>query len=254
MATKRTTRQRIRAKVQKGVVAGGLPPGVDVTDRAAKHGALRKLEEESAASVRLGVISDVHGDYAALQESLAQLDRLGVAEVVCAGDLLDWGPSPGRCIELLASRGISCVRGNHDFVDAGGGTLDPLVYLSRPALAFLDAMPRSWERTIAGVRVAVWHGSPGDEMRGIHADRADVGAFLTQAAADVLVVGHTHVPMRLVSPKGSIVNPGSILRQPPTSERIPASGTFGILELPSRRFTVHRASDGAEVTPTGNVG
>jgi putative phosphoesterase len=201
------------------------------------------------------VISDVHGDYAALKDALDQLARFGVDEVVCAGDVLDWGPSPGRCLEFLDARAIPCVRGNHDFVDAGGSTFDPLMYLSRPALAFLDAMPRSWERTVAGVRVAVWHGSPGDEMRGIHPDRgADVGAILTQAAADVLVVGHTHIPMRLVSPKGSIVNPGSILRQPPRSERIPASGTFGILELPSRRFTVHRASDGAEFTPTGDAG
>jgi len=204
---------------------------------------------------RLGLISDVHGDFAALRDALAQIDRLGIEEVVCAGDLLDWGPSPRRCLELLNERAIPCVRGNHDFVDTGGGTFDPLVYLGTKALAFLDAMPRSWERTIAGVHVVVWHASPGDVMRGIHADRgADVGVILATAAADVLVVGHTHVPMRLTAPKGSIVNPGSILRQPPSTERIPASGSFGVLELPSRRFSVHRASDGAELTPTGNPG
>ena len=63
------------------------------------------------------------------------------------------------------------------------------------------------------------------------------------------MVGHTHVPMSLAAPQGSIVNPGSILRHPPGTERLPASGTFGVLELPSRRFTVHLASDGAEITP-----
>jgi putative phosphoesterase len=199
--------------------------------------------------IRLGLISDVHGDFAALQDALAQLERLGVDDVVCAGDLLDWGPSPGRCLELLATRGIPCVRGNHDYVDAGGGLFDPLVYLGRPALQFLDAMPLTWGRTIVGVRVHVTHASPGDIMAGIHADRADVGAILAAADADVLVVGHTHVPMNLAAPQGSIVNPGSILRQPPSTERIPASGTFGVLELPLRRFTVHRASDGAEITP-----
>ena len=203
---------------------------------------------------RLGIISDVHGDHAALQDALAQLARLDVSEIVCAGDLLDWGPSPGRCLELLQERAIPCVRGNHDFIDSGGGIFDPLVFLSGKALTFLKAMPTSWERTIAGVRVAVWHASPGDVMRGILPDRgADVGAILATASADVLVVGHTHVPMQLAAPRGTIVNPGSILRQPPRTESIPASGTFGILELPSRRFTVHRASDGAELTPTGNA-
>jgi len=139
-------------------------------------------------------------------------------------------------------------------VDSGGGVLEPMTFLSGKALAFLDAIPRSWERTIGGVRVVVWHASPGDIMRGIHPDRgADIGAILETAAADVLVVGHTHVPMHLAAAQGAIVNPGSILRQPPRTEPIPASGTFGILELPSRRFSVHRASDGAEVTPTGNA-
>ena len=88
----------------------------------------------------VGIISDVHGDLAALQDALARLSRLDVAQVVCAGDLLDWGPAPVRCIEVLQERRIPCVRGNHDFVDIGGGTLDPPTFLSGKALAFLDAM------------------------------------------------------------------------------------------------------------------
>lgn len=196
---------------------------------------------------RLGVISDVHGDFAALREALTQLERLGVTDVVCAGDLLDWGPSPGRCIELLQERRIPCVRGNHDFLDAGAGIFEPAILLSGKALAFIDALPWSWKRMIDGVRVMVTHASPGDVMRGIFPDRVDLGAILETAATDVLVVGHTHKPMHLSSPRGSIVNPGSLLRQPPSTETIPASGTFGVLELPSRRFSVHRASDGTEV-------
>jgi putative phosphoesterase len=201
----------------------------------------------------LGLISDIHGDVAALQDALGQLDRLGVEQVICAGDVLDWGPSPIRCVELLQQRGIACVRGNHDFLDSGGELFDLPKFLTAKVAAFIDALPKTWERTIAGVRVHVTHASPGDLMRGIHADRGpDLGAILTAADADVLVVGHTHVPMHLSGPMGAIVNPGSVLRQPPRTDRIPASGTFGVLELPSRRFTVRRASDGAELTPTGN--
>jgi putative phosphoesterase len=198
----------------------------------------------STVPYRLGIISDVHGDFASLQAALEQLDALGVDQVVCAGDLLDWGPSPGRCIELLASRGIACVRGNHDYVDTGGDLFDTPVFLSGAAVAFLDSLPRRWERTIAGVRVAVWHASPGDQMRGIHAGSTNVGAITAAADADVLVVGHTHAPMRLESEGGLIVNPGSVLSRAPTSEEIPASGTFGVLELPSRRFVVRRTADG----------
>lgn len=220
---------------------------------------------------RLGIISDIHGDYAALQDALAQLDRMGVSEVVCAGDVLDYGPSPVRCIELLVERGIPCVRGNHDFLDAAGELLDAPTSLPRSAMAWIVDLPMTWERDIDGVHIAVWHGRPGSEdldvfgrreehgadepprtggsytFRGIVPESADVEALLWAARADVLVVGHTHVPMDLRSTIGAIVNPGSVLRQAPKAERIPASGTFGVLDLPSCRFAVHRASDGTDV-------
>jgi predicted phosphodiesterase len=223
---------------------------------------------------RLGIISDIHGDYAALEDALAQLDRMCVSEIVCAGDVLDYGPSPVRCIELLQSRGIPCVRGNHDFLDVGGELFELSRFMPPPAIAWIVDLPTSWERDLDGVHVAVWHGRPGTDDRdvfgrrdergadggsppracssmfqGIIPELADVEALLWAARADVLVVGHTHVPMDLDSAIGAIVNPGSILRQPPRTEQLPASGTFGVLELPSCRFTVHRASDGAEVAP-----
>jgi hypothetical protein len=63
---------------------------------------------------------------------------------------------------------------------------------------------------------------------------------------------------------GVIVNPGILLRRPiEDGEQVvmvfntkkgafvsavkPTTGTFGVLELPSRRFGVHLAADGSEV-------
>lgn len=196
---------------------------------------------------RLGVLADVHGDILALRDALAQLDRLGADQVVCAGDLIDWGPSPGRCIEVLAERGVPCVRGNHDSVDAGGGIFDPLAFPPGPAIAFIDQLPAIWESTIAGVRVVVCHGSPYNVMAGITPERDDIGAILARANAEVMIVGHTHVPMHLSCPAGHIVNPGSVLERALSEESIPASGTFGLLELPAGRFSVYRAGDGRRV-------
>ena len=212
-----------------------------MTKRASRPGG------RAPSQYRLGVLADVHGDILALRDALAQLDRLGADQVICAGDLLDWGPSPGRCIELLAERGVPCVRGNHDSVDAGGGLFDPLAFLSGPALAFLDRLPPIWESTIAGVRVVVCHGSPYNVMAGITPERDDIGAILASANAEVMVVGHTHVPMQLSCPAGHIVNPGSVLERAMSEESIPASGTFGLLELPACRFKVYRAADGGRV-------
>ena len=199
------------------------------------------------SQTRLGIISDVHGDAASLKDALDGLARLDVAQVVCAGDLVDWGTSPGRCIGLLRERGVSCVRGNHDFLDADGATFAPRIMLAADAVRFVDALPFSRRLRIAGARVLVTHARPGDLMRGIHPDRAELEEILAAARAEILIVGHVHVPMQLTGTSGVVLNPGSILREPPSEEPIRASGTFAVLELPSRRYVVYRSSDGAEV-------
>ncbi|MEW6364899.1 MAG: hypothetical protein AB1714_09695 [Acidobacteriota bacterium] len=64
----------------------------------------------------------------------------------------------------------------------------------------------------------------------------------------VLIVGHRHVPFALhAMGEGLIVNPGSVLRDVPRWESVYSSATFGVLELPSKRFTVHRIAGGAEM-------
>jgi hypothetical protein len=48
-----------------------------------------------------GLISDVHGDFAALQDALAQLAGLGVDDVVCAGGSPGLGTFARALPELL---------------------------------------------------------------------------------------------------------------------------------------------------------
>ena len=90
-------------------------------------------------------------------------------------------------------------------------------------------------------------------MKGIFpdADPPDLDEMLDAVEADVLVVGHTHVPMRLEAGGKLVVNPGALLRDPAKGfedgEVVAGRGTFGILVLPARRFAVYSASDGGEV-------
>ncbi|MBI2896497.1 MAG: metallophosphoesterase family protein, partial [Deltaproteobacteria bacterium] len=120
--------------------------------------------------------------------------------------------------------------------------------LTSRAVRFLDDLPPSWSRTIEGIRVVVWHARPGSDMDGVYPDDAapaDLLRLLKAADADVLIIGHTHVPFRLGTRRGLIVNPGSLLRDPAVPMDIPTGGTFGVLELPSLDFTVHTAVDGS---------
>jgi putative phosphoesterase len=201
---------------------------------------------------RLAVISDVHADLHALTDALLQIDRLRCDAIVCAGDLVDFGLFPDETLSLLAERRIPTARGNHDRwaverrASQGGGW-----ELSKGSRRFLAALPPSYSLEREGVRVAVHHASPRGDMDGIHPQQIDfelAAAHLHQAAADIVLVGHTHIAFALdVEGVGVIANPAALLRDPADgAENPPATGTFGILELPSRRFSVHRANDGEE--------
>lgn len=230
---------------------------------------------------RLGVIADVHADVHALEEALARMDRLACDRVVCAGDLVGYGLFPEEVIALLRDRGVVCVRGNHDRWAVGDETPEDWAAggqngghdasgwdLSREALRFLKKLPRGWHDRIEGVRVAMVHGTPLSEMDGVYDDHVTAAwleRWLELADADVLIVGHTHEPLCLAAPSGGIVvNPG-VLHRPAAVDAEPAvqlfnagqqrfvpcprppAGTFGILELPSRKFGVYLAADGSEV-------
>ncbi len=199
---------------------------------------------------RLAILSDVHADLQALEDALRRIDSLGCDGLVCAGDLVDFGLFPEETLTMLMGRRIPCVQGNHDRWAAkdGGRSWD----LSRGAASFLKNLPTRWEATLEGVRVAVHHASPRGDMDGIEPDAIDrplAEMFLRKASCDVLLVGHTHRAFRVeVAGNRVIANPAALLRDPaPGSDNPPATGTFGVLELPSRELRVYRASDGAAV-------
>lgn len=224
---------------------------------------------------KLAILSDVHADVEAVRDAFAQIERLGCSRIVCAGDLVDCGRFPEETIALLREREIPCIRGNHDrwalsrSDDPEGmrrGIHGP-GQLSPEALAFLADLPTRYDAVIDGVRIAIRHGTPKSDMEGIDpllAIGPDARRWLAEADADVLVVGHTHIPFTIRAAGGGlIVNPGALLRDPAEGAQVGArrfdpqtgnfvpvdleGGTFGVLDLPTKAFTVHRAKDGSEV-------
>jgi predicted phosphodiesterase len=201
---------------------------------------------------------------------------MGCDPIICAGDLLDIEPFGEEVVQRIKSEEIICIRGNHErwALERRRRKPDPRKFgpsiveaadlftggseLSREALAYLATLPSSWSVELAGVRVAMWHARPGSDMDGVRA--GDTGPYLRrqlldQAKADVLIVGHTHDAFSLVAGKGRIVNPGACCSKTLAYKEagvlaVPDGyrpGTFGVLELPSKRFRVFRASDGEQV-------
>jgi predicted phosphodiesterase len=69
-----------------------------------------------------GVLGDIHGNREALEAALAALEERGVREFLCVGDVVGYNADPDECIELLRSRRVAAIAGNHDLI--GTGRLD----------------------------------------------------------------------------------------------------------------------------------
>jgi putative phosphoesterase len=206
--------------------------------------------------VKLGLISDVHGDILALETAWAHLNRLGAERVVCAGDLVGYGPCPDEVVAFLAEHEVPSVRGNHDrwalergpggIDEFGGGTPGP------ETLAFLGRLP--FDLVMAdGPRVAVVvHGSPRSDMefvtRRSHPP-AVLGDVLAATTADLLVIGHTHEPMWYRCDRGLVVNPGSLV----SAAAVPSSRSFALVDLGTLTVAFHDGGSGRaiEVRPWG---
>ena len=181
--------------------------------------------------MKLGIISDIHGDYEALKLVLDRLDNdHQVERILCAGDLVGRGSQPDEVVSLIRERNITTVRGNHD---------EWFYNLSEENTRFMQALPMDWADELGGCRVYMCHGKPGNNIWGLYRDHLSdtlLSMMLDSLHADVLITGHTHIPMCIWVDRGCLVNPGSLYRFENTTR--PSSHTYGVLELPGMTFNL----------------
>jgi len=182
--------------------------------------------------MKLGIISDIHGDRAALELALERFERVHqVDQVLCAGDLPGSGSDPAGVVRLVRERRIVTVRGNHD---------DGHSALPQEDARFLKALPMDWEGTCGGRRIFMCHGKPGNNIWGLYRDHLSdtlLDMMLRSLNAEVLVTGHTHLPMCVQVARGCVVNPGSLFR--PCHSSRDTSHSYGVLHLPQLTFELY---------------
>jgi len=182
------------------------------------------------AAAPIAFLSDLHGNLAALEVVLAELDRLGVKRLYVAGDLLLGGDEPLGVWQRLQTLGATCTRGPSDMAL---GSVDPtsLVPIDdeqrRQARRFADTraaigdlvaerLRRLPEREriplVDGREILMVHGSPADNNREISHDLSDdeILALLDDDPADIIVCGSTHVPFQRAVDEYHVVNVGSV--------------------------------------------
>jgi putative phosphoesterase len=171
--------------------------------------------------MRVLLLADVHGNWAALEAIRERFDAC-----LFLGDLVDYGPDPGPCVEWVRRNVRVGVRGNHDHGVAqnvevqGVGGFRFLTAVTRPPTVaaltsdqrrFLADLPTSRMLTLDGKRFLLVHATPRDPLdEYAPADPAFWAPRLAGLAVDFVCVGHTHQPYVLPVNGTTVVNPGSV--------------------------------------------
>jgi len=181
---------------------------------------------------RIAVISDVHGNVTALQAVLADIAARGITRVVNLGDVIGKGPRGSEAVRLVREACEVSVRGNWDSYiasDAVHGSLGQWTRdeLSDDDVAWLAALPGTWEFLISGRRVRLFHASQTSELvrvrarhtdaefRGMFTNTEFTGPFRAGQAAgadatpDVVGYGDIHEPYLKARDCLTLFNAGS---------------------------------------------
>lgn len=212
--------------------------------------------------MKYAIISDIHANLEALTAVLEQIDQIGVDQIACLGDVVGYNGNPNECVELIRSRQIPTICGNHDAVACGAAEPWGFNPVALAAALWtrenLKAVNLEWLRGLPNTRrfdefLAV-HGSPMDRdtyMFGWE-DVLPHLDYLKEQKVRLCFFGHTHCPgifsadgmytvdsagrFNLGQSKTFLINPGSV-GQPRDGD---PRAAFGLLNTDRQQYELVR--------------
>lgn len=194
--------------------------------------------------MRLGLVSDIHASYGSLERAFDILADRRVDRVVCMGDIVQKGRDGDAVIRALRDNWVICVQGNHDANAVRRAREEGDASLAAESIEWLAALPAERAYEWEGARIAISHAAPGgiDAYVWPYEIPKRLKRALRSSPFDVILLGHTHVPMMVAHAGTWLVNPGSVLGLRPRD-----SHTCGVLDLPSLELEIVSLDDGRAV-------
>ena len=214
--------------------------------------------------MRIGILSDIHGNLPALQAVLSGLRGDAVDLYLCLGDVALVGPQPSECLDVLRqlSPGVF-ILGNTDvyiyeppapkeIVTRRDRWVMELIHWTQERLrAEQIEWIRGFVRTHTvdlggGPALLAYHASPGNLEGVIKADtpEEDLARLFDGWDAPLCIGGHTHLPLLRRWEGRTLLNPGSTGAtfrkdekhiRPPWAEYAVLDATGGRLDISFRR-------------------
>ncbi len=214
--------------------------------------------------MKYAIVSDIHGNLAALQQTLNRIDEQKCDRIVCLGDIVGYGPFPNECCEVIQDRADVCVLGNHDYAVIDLESSESFNRYARSAITWTAAELSEKNKTylrslpvqIKEEDILFVHSSPAEPLAWEYVlSLYDAEYAFMRFEQNLCFIGHSHVPIvysyedgefpaierlpkvQLFSGFRYIINVGSV-GQPRDENR---DACFGIYDSEMRTFELQRA-------------
>lgn len=187
------------------------------------------FNDDKGDEMKLAVISDVHGNFRALEAVLSDAKALSVDHILFLGDLIFMGLDPQPCFDLLmANKPLVTIKGNTDAIIEGIKASTPKdeeeklwrkfvrytdIRLKPESKAVIKAWPIVQKGEIGNDPFIFCHGSPYSYNEAI-TEKIDPASELYKKLmaeeASVILCGHTHIPADFILGNKRIINPGAV--------------------------------------------
>jgi putative phosphoesterase len=213
--------------------------------------------------MKIVIVSDIHGNYDALSALPESYDELWVL-----GDLVNYGPEPKEVVDFVKGKATLAVRGNHDqsigygddprcslrfrqMAEATGKVSETVVTPEQKL--YLRSFPTRLNAVRGQTQFFLCHATPSDPLYEYRTAESEKWVNeCMQLGADVIFVGHTHIPFIRSFNRQILVNPGS-LGQPKTGKPDACYAVWenGQVSLRTYAYPIDKTIDKIRLMPIG---
>lgn len=172
--------------------------------------------------MKILVVSDIHGNYEALQSLLPYVESAD--KILCLGDIVGYSCAVNECIDFARKYRFICIKGNHEQYVIEG-TEKQTKFLNESVLfginharrvitvenlEWLQSLPISIGLNFDGLSLLMVHGSPFNPINEyVYGNNTDFSLW-KPFRYDFIFTGHTHRGLNVRVGDMQVYNPGSV--------------------------------------------
>ena len=177
--------------------------------------------------MKIGIISDIHGNHYALEQVLASAKQSKVDKLLILGDIVGYYYHPDNAMDMLKNWDYELIQGNHERImeqlavgdieisslkeKYGSAHQIAIEKLSKAHFEELVNAPEKKVIKVDGMNVLMCHGSNWDADYYLYPDASvEVLEKCNEPAMDFVVIGHSHYQFAYRNINSTLINVGSV--------------------------------------------